>query len=286
MRTTWTVACWMLLAALAPAAAVARSSELDAWRARLLRAGESIKAGEGAAAERVSRQVLTEMIERIADGEAENEWLSLAMEHLALAKAVQRDEEGAVYWWWSAQALWPGIARLDLTEFGDAAQTLARAGAPDVATVIAADAPQPADGPPVIADEHPLAAAPADAAQGAPTEPKSLATPAPPPAPTTTRAHRVTKDMTPPRLKKRVEPAYPRAKLETESAGSQVVLQTIVDETGRVTRPSVVQAGTSSAYLASTLLAASQWEYEPATQGGIPVPVYLMLRLKFTRAGR
>jgi TonB family protein len=85
--------------------------------------------------------------------------------------------------------------------------------------------------------------------------------------------------LSPPKLKKFVEAAYPPDK-QKEGVGARVVLAIDVEESGRVGNVEVV----SSAGLdfdAAAVAAARQFEFEPATMDGTPVPVKIQYAYKF-----
>ena len=66
----------------------------------------------------------------------------------------------------------------------------------------------------------------------------------------------------------------------TDSAGN-VVVEVVIDEFGRVTRPQVVEKLDHPGLTYSTLNAMRQWKIEPATLNGEPVKVYYSLTVRF-----
>jgi TonB family protein len=87
------------------------------------------------------------------------------------------------------------------------------------------------------------------------------------------------KGLRPPKLKKFVEAAYPEDK-RVAGTGAKVVLSIEVEETGRVGNVEVVvPAGPD--FDAAAVAAARQFEFEPATLDGAPVPVKIQYAYKF-----
>ena len=97
--------------------------------------------------------------------------------------------------------------------------------------------------------------------------------------PATGEGAEVGKGLRPPKLKKFVEAVYPEDK-QKAGIGARVVLAIDVEETGRVGNVEVVSsAGTD--FDAAAVAAARQFEFEPATLDGTPVPVKIQYAYKF-----
>lgn len=82
----------------------------------------------------------------------------------------------------------------------------------------------------------------------------------------------------PPRLVRRVEPAYPRSARLAGIEG-RVVLEAILDENGRVMHIEVKSG--HGALIPAAVDAVSQWAYEPTYLNNRPVPVRLNVAVEF-----
>jgi TonB family protein len=91
-------------------------------------------------------------------------------------------------------------------------------------------------------------------------------------------------NITPPVLKKRVEPGYPLSAKRSKAQGEMVV-RTWIDVQGRVRFAELVKADIDPSILVSALEAVRQWRYEPAVKDGATLPVQLFIRVKFNLAG-
>jgi TonB family protein len=87
------------------------------------------------------------------------------------------------------------------------------------------------------------------------------------------------KGLRPPKLKRFVEAVYPADK-EKAGMGARVVLAIDVEETGRVGNVEVVSSAGADFDAAATA-AARQFEFEPASLDGAPVPVRIQYAYKF-----
>jgi periplasmic protein TonB len=84
----------------------------------------------------------------------------------------------------------------------------------------------------------------------------------------------------PPRLLSSVLPLYPAMARETGIEGD-VVIDTTIDKTGRVTDTKVISG--PSMLREAALDAVRQWKYEPSKLNGEPVPVQMTVTVKFHR---
>ncbi len=91
---------------------------------------------------------------------------------------------------------------------------------------------------------------------------------------------RVGGELKPPRLLSSVIPVYPAMARDTGIEG-EVVIDTTIDKTGRVTGAKVISG--PSVLRQAALDAVRQWRYEPSKLNGEPVPVQLTVTLKFHR---
>ena len=89
----------------------------------------------------------------------------------------------------------------------------------------------------------------------------------------------VGKGLRPPKLKKFVEAVYPADK-EKAGVGARVVLSIDVEESGQVGGVEVV-ASAGPDFDVAAITAAKQFEFEPATLDGAPVPVKIQYAYKF-----
>ena len=87
------------------------------------------------------------------------------------------------------------------------------------------------------------------------------------------------KDVEPPRLIRRVEPAYPEAARRARMAGV-VVVEAVISARGEVQDARVTRA-VSPLLDAAALAAVRQWTYEPARVKGVPVRVYVTVSVTF-----
>lgn len=90
---------------------------------------------------------------------------------------------------------------------------------------------------------------------------------------------RVGGDIQAPRRTREVPPRYPP---DAESAGVQgeVMVEAVIDATGRVGQATVVRS--IPLLDEAALEAVRQWEYEPAIVNGVPVPVVMTVTVRFT----
>ena len=87
------------------------------------------------------------------------------------------------------------------------------------------------------------------------------------------------KGLKPPKLKKFVEAVYPEDK-RAAGVGAKVVLSIEVEDTGRVGNVEVVVPAAPD-FDTAAVAAARQFEFEPATLDGAPVPVKIQYAYKF-----
>jgi protein TonB len=93
----------------------------------------------------------------------------------------------------------------------------------------------------------------------------------------------ITPDMTPPVLKRKVEPEYPEIPRKLRQQG-RVILQAVISTAGTVEGITVLRSSDSSDSLfeQAAIDAVRQWEYEPALQRGRPVTVYFTVYVVFS----
>ena len=97
---------------------------------------------------------------------------------------------------------------------------------------------------------------------------------------------RMTEGITPPNLVERVEPPM-GAELIAERGGvpGVVVLEIVIDETGRPVEPRILKSD-DPLLSASALLAVERWRYRPAERDGKPIAVFLIVRVQFLAGPR
>ncbi|HEV7668207.1 MAG TPA: TonB family protein [Thermoanaerobaculia bacterium] len=83
-----------------------------------------------------------------------------------------------------------------------------------------------------------------------------------------------------PVLVSRVEPIYPEVARRTHQGGT-VILQTVIDESGRVTNVTVVK-GLGFGLQQAAIDAVSKWRFQPATMNGRAVKVFFNLTVQFS----
>jgi protein TonB len=103
--------------------------------------------------------------------------------------------------------------------------------------------------------------------------PSSRKQPAAPPAPIP-----VGGDVKPARLISSTPPLYPTL-AKTQRVSGNVVIDALIDATGRVTTMKIVSGPTLLHQAAMDAL--RQWKYQPATLDGKPVPMHLTVSIQF-----
>ncbi len=86
-------------------------------------------------------------------------------------------------------------------------------------------------------------------------------------------------DVTAPVVTRRVEPLYPEDQ-KTMRISGMVILQTVIDATGKVVDAHVLK-NLPGTFGDAALAAVKQWEFKPATQNGKPVTVTFKLVMQF-----
>jgi periplasmic protein TonB len=125
------------------------------------------------------------------------------------------------------------------------------------------------------------AVAPIEAPNEIRAEPPFSVQPPPPPAPLTpVRLHA---GMQPPRKIVNVDPVYPRVAQEARIEGT-VILETVIDVTGRVTSVRVLR---SIPLLDQAAIdAVNGWTFTPTLLSGVPVPIALTVTVRFALSNR
>jgi periplasmic protein TonB len=83
-----------------------------------------------------------------------------------------------------------------------------------------------------------------------------------------------------PRARSQTPPAYPFA-LKSAGISGEVLVEFVVDESGRVLNPRVLRSSHPE-FEAPTLAAVSRWRFEPGTRNALPVKFMMRLPLTFS----
>ncbi|MEA2562585.1 MAG: hypothetical protein QOH06_4089 [Acidobacteriota bacterium] len=87
-------------------------------------------------------------------------------------------------------------------------------------------------------------------------------------------------DVKPPKIVNKVQPEYPASARDAKIEGT-VVVKTVIDEQGRVQKPTVGESSGNADLDKSALDTVAQWTFQPATLKGKPVAVYFTLTIRF-----
>ena len=101
---------------------------VELWQKRLNAAEAAVKAGQYKKVRKNMQLLLWEMCDRIESGPGAAPLLATAALLRGLAEAGLKDEKAAAWDWYVAQALYPEIAKMDLSAFGKLGETLKAAG--------------------------------------------------------------------------------------------------------------------------------------------------------------
>jgi len=91
---------------------------------------------------------------------------------------------------------------------------------------------------------------------------------------------RITSDVIPPKIIKRVEPRYPEMARKANIQGI-VIIEAVISKTGKVVDARVLRSMGKSGLDEAAIEAVMQWEFTPATLNGVPVDVYMTLTVDF-----
>ncbi|HET7695764.1 MAG TPA: energy transducer TonB [Vicinamibacterales bacterium] len=161
---------------------------------------------------------------------------------------------------------------------------------PRTAEVAPVSSAAPTSAPPTIEEERLsppyVAAGPPDLTSGIPSTGPGIGTTLdaprvilPPPVQKPAGPVRVADLPVPPRKTVDVRPIYPEIARQAKKEGT-VVIEAVLDTTGRVTQARVIQ---SVPLLDQAALdAVRQWRYTPTTLGGHPVSVLMTITIRFT----
>jgi TonB family protein len=83
-----------------------------------------------------------------------------------------------------------------------------------------------------------------------------------------------------PKIVNKVQPEYPASAREAKIEGT-VVVNTVIDEQGRVRNPTVAESSGNADLDRSAVDTVAQWTFQPATLDGKPVEVYYTITIRF-----
>jgi TonB family protein len=98
----------------------------DHWRGEVNQSAASLHAGNYANALKVADHVLSDMVEQLGSGGADDEMLASALTHKALASAGLGKVDDSLWYWYIAQEICPAAAKLDVSSFGAPGEFLKR----------------------------------------------------------------------------------------------------------------------------------------------------------------
>ncbi|HSJ75471.1 MAG TPA: energy transducer TonB [Gemmatimonadales bacterium] len=248
-RTTYrslALLCLLGLVATAAWSAPARKTPdgVSGWNDRLQAARTHLIAGEHKKALGITRDLQSEMVDRIWTGPGAAKALAVTTLSRALAEAGLGDLEAAEWDWYTAQTIDPVVLTLDLAPFGAAGATVK--SFPDLTKTD--DTPYPAE--------------------------KEVRDPA--------KACDPKKEpcVQKPELLKRSDLSYPEA-LASACAEGVVVVESIIDENGKIRYPRLKESPGNPVMAFAALESLRSWRYKPAMFEGKPVKVYYTLTVNF-----
>ncbi len=98
----------------------------DNWRSDVNQSAASLRSGNYANSLKIVDHVLSDMVERLGAGGADDETLATVLTHKALANAGLGKIDEALWYWYIAQEIFPAAAKSDLSSFGAAGEFLKR----------------------------------------------------------------------------------------------------------------------------------------------------------------
>jgi TonB family protein len=96
------------------------------WRGDVNQSAVSLRAGNYANSLQIIDHVLSDMVDRLGAGGADDEMLATALTHKALANAGLGKVDEALWYWYIAQEISPAAAKSDLSSFGAPGEFLKR----------------------------------------------------------------------------------------------------------------------------------------------------------------
>jgi TonB family protein len=96
----------------------ASAETAENWRKDVNKSGAILRTGDYANSIKIIDHVLSDMVEHIGAGGAEDELFATALTHKALANAGLGKVNEALWYWYIAQEISPAVAKSDLSGFG------------------------------------------------------------------------------------------------------------------------------------------------------------------------
>ncbi len=106
--------------------ATAGSLPADTWRSAVNENAASLRRGDYSNSLKTAERLLSQMVERLGAGSAEDEMLATALTQKALANAGLGNINDALWYWYIAQGISPTAAKSDLSGFGAPGEFLKR----------------------------------------------------------------------------------------------------------------------------------------------------------------
>jgi TonB family protein len=96
------------------------------WQAVVNQSAATLRSGNYANSLKVADEILSAMVDRLSAGGADDTMLATALTHKALANAGLGKINEALWYWYIAQEISPGVAKSDLSTFGAPGEFLKR----------------------------------------------------------------------------------------------------------------------------------------------------------------
>ena len=96
------------------------------WQTEVNQSAATLRSGNYANSLKLADQILSAMVERLGAGGADDTMLATALTHKALANAGLGKINEALWYWYIAQEISPGVAKSDLSTFGAPGEFLKR----------------------------------------------------------------------------------------------------------------------------------------------------------------
>ena len=104
----------------------AASLQADKWRGEVNQSAATLRAGHYANSLTIIDHVLSDMVEQLGSGGADDEMLATVLTYKALANAGLGKVDDALWYWYIAQEISPAAAKSDFSSFGAPGEFLKR----------------------------------------------------------------------------------------------------------------------------------------------------------------
>lgn len=94
------------------------------WQGKIDESGARIRSGDYDGASKELDRIISEMVEQLGGGEADNQLFATALTYKAMAAGGQGSVDEALWDWYVAQDISPAVAKFDFTGFGTAGDLL------------------------------------------------------------------------------------------------------------------------------------------------------------------